>query len=56
MSQDINRILNLVNEKWAVNQAELISEIAVLTERLERSEKELERLKKESKKDDEQAK
>lgn len=47
MKQDVNKIMRIVNEKWAISQMDLVTEIAFLTEELERVKAENERLKKE---------
>ena len=50
MSQDVNKILNVVNQEWSLTQSQLVTKVGVLTEKIESQQKEIEELKKENEK------
>ena len=47
MSQDVNKIIDVVSAEWAGGQSQSIKKIAILSEQNERLKKEIEKLKEE---------
>jgi len=47
MSQDVNKVINIVSTEWANNLVQANKKVAVLSEQNERLQKEIEKLKEE---------